>query len=453
MTESLKRMDDLLNALVDDRELIRKNAPNFFSFKLLGCKENDLSRCIKDLLNPKGTHGQDSLFLEEFIKKIKEENSNNSDWIDAKSLVSIKTEEQTSERRRIDIFLEFQDGIIGIENKPWIESHDLNKQISSYIKELEQRKAKDGEDANLLNYRLIYLSPSKPSKKSISDEALITHGKKANYQHLNFESLAEWLRACTKKEIPFRVSFFIKEMIRYIELRIHKRKEESHVHLRKYLENQTVDPKRDTKLKELFSLASTIKSFQDECLENFIKELTSLAEKNEFQIILGNLHKEDRKNRKSWKSRDLKIKHTYFSLKDKKSPSLNVNLTFEFMSDNLKNLQWGLRKDQKNLIKDLNNFKKIFAIYPGNLYQGDFVFDENSMWWPSGSRKIEKLLGFKCSIDSDWEKSHEPWLKMLEGNQLAKRIVDEAIKVRGLFEGHPDLLELKSITPATAQPR
>jgi len=84
-------------------------APDFSIFDYLRTDEMGLSRCIANLLDPTGKHGQREVFLEEFLKKI--------GWSEIAKIRSVHLEEQANGQRRIDIFLKFESGeIIGIEN-------------------------------------------------------------------------------------------------------------------------------------------------------------------------------------------------------------------------------------------------------------------------------------------------------------------------------------------------
>lgn len=87
-------------------------APDFSLFHYLRTDEIGLSRCIADLLNPKEKHGQKEVFLEAFLRKI--------NWSEETKVRSVTLEKQANGQRRIDIYLQFQNGdIVGIENKPW----------------------------------------------------------------------------------------------------------------------------------------------------------------------------------------------------------------------------------------------------------------------------------------------------------------------------------------------
>jgi PD-(D/E)XK nuclease superfamily len=108
-------------------------APEFRIFDYLRTDEMGLSRCIASLFDPKGKHGQGSFFLDAFLKIL----SDKSGWeANAKDFLKVELEKQANGQRRIDIYLEFKNGIIGIENKPWASDQDT--QLTDYATYLEK---------------------------------------------------------------------------------------------------------------------------------------------------------------------------------------------------------------------------------------------------------------------------------------------------------------------------
>jgi len=87
-------------------------APDFRLFDYLRTDEYGLSRCLADLLNPKGKHGQSEAFLASFLGRI-----GRADWVTADQCRRVVREQATDKGRRIDIFLELRNCVIGIENK------------------------------------------------------------------------------------------------------------------------------------------------------------------------------------------------------------------------------------------------------------------------------------------------------------------------------------------------
>jgi len=77
-------------------------APRFCIFNYLRDDEYGLSRCLADLLDPNGPHGQGTLFLDRFLVMIGMEELRASS-----TAARVRLEQSTDEKRRIDIFIEF----------------------------------------------------------------------------------------------------------------------------------------------------------------------------------------------------------------------------------------------------------------------------------------------------------------------------------------------------------
>ena len=86
-------------------------------------KENCLSAIIADLLSPSGSHGQQRIFLDAFLRRIER----------GDLLVKQPRKVDTEFRCQggfIDILVDFGDFGIGIENKPW--AGDQDEQLRRY---------------------------------------------------------------------------------------------------------------------------------------------------------------------------------------------------------------------------------------------------------------------------------------------------------------------------------
>lgn len=104
--------------------------------------EIGLSELFRELLDPRGQHGQDSLFLALFLKRFGFSES----WIGACANAVVRKEALTRLNRRIDLLIEVDGmGVIGIENKPWAIEQD--EQLDDYADHLHELAA---DDAHLL---------------------------------------------------------------------------------------------------------------------------------------------------------------------------------------------------------------------------------------------------------------------------------------------------------------
>ena len=100
---------------------------NLFSITKIEKKEvNTHSALIAELLNPKGTHYQGDLFLKLFFNSISYLKNISLDF----STAIVKKEKSFNKGKdRVDIFIEFDNFILIIENK--IDASDQNKQIGN----------------------------------------------------------------------------------------------------------------------------------------------------------------------------------------------------------------------------------------------------------------------------------------------------------------------------------
>ena len=172
----LNEVNTKIKSLETAKELYGEQlAPDFLVFDFVNTNETGLSRILACLLNPKGTHGQKTLFLENFIKIClpnihKHENKIWQNYLANLSKTDVKTEDTTTASqsyRRMDIYLsaKINDESFGIciENKPY--ASDQQDQLTDYYKELKNR--------NLTHKHLVYLSEyGEPSEYSVKSNVL-----------------------------------------------------------------------------------------------------------------------------------------------------------------------------------------------------------------------------------------------------------------------------------------
>lgn len=177
-------------------------ASRFNVFDYLENDETLLSRIIKDLLNPKGTHGQKDAFLQVFLKQVgKAEHLS--------SFVSIQTEVSTRDGRRIDILLDFEKFGIGIENKP--SARDQYNQLKDYVEFL------DGKYKG--NFLMIYLSGdnSQPEMESIDKDAREKLEKEKKFLTWSYATdLKAFIEASIKETQADKVRHFLRDFHQYV---------------------------------------------------------------------------------------------------------------------------------------------------------------------------------------------------------------------------------------------
>lgn len=209
----LKTVSTEIQLINTSKRLYAKQlAPDFSIFNYIATNETNLSYILADLLNPKGSHQQDDLFLKNFIKiclpdlQCQEWNG----FLDNLTNIRVETEKPTSDNRRMDIYLTNGKKYgICIENKPY--ARDQKDQLSDYYKELKNREH---------SYQhLVYLSQNLPSDYSVKSEDLEQWQTNNEFSHISYNKLVNWLNACKADCQNASVLEFINQFIKFIQKR------------------------------------------------------------------------------------------------------------------------------------------------------------------------------------------------------------------------------------------
>ena len=203
LKKALKDLAHQIDLIKSNRDAIKKETKqnfNVFTAVLAAHDETRLhSRFITYLLNPNANHDCGKLFLKSFIDTLIERKdvlSLNEDQI--KALNDIKddnvkcskaTTEKNANRRRIDIYLDFEDKNekykIAIENK--IYAYEQVQQIADYAEFINSRES---------NNFLFYLTLD--GKESYTAENTTT-GQIAEYFSISYrEHILAWLEKCLR---------------------------------------------------------------------------------------------------------------------------------------------------------------------------------------------------------------------------------------------------------------
>lgn len=148
-----------------ERELNRHLAHRFNVLDYVRTDELGLSRIVADLLNPRASHGQGPLFLQELLDNLKLTKRWSGLHPDD---ASVSLERVITAQRRIDVFVQIpgDNGLycLAIENKPY--AGDQENQVRDYLEHLA-RKFQE-------RFLLIYLSAAgeAPSELSLPEEDL-----------------------------------------------------------------------------------------------------------------------------------------------------------------------------------------------------------------------------------------------------------------------------------------
>ena len=186
METLLKNVNNIIN---DYDESILKNGENFNIYTLLGLerRENDThSQIIADLLSPKGSHGQGTLFLKSFLRTLSADLEFSDNYIEVirEFFIGLVNEDST-EGGRIDILIKIGNQYFIIENK--IDAGEQKNQIERYYNAFPNAKIyfltldgkKSNEHENLKNKGINYycISYENEIKKWLEDSIKVIEGK------------------------------------------------------------------------------------------------------------------------------------------------------------------------------------------------------------------------------------------------------------------------------------
>jgi len=205
-----KRIDDL------------RLASDFNVFDYIQPDELKLSRIIADLLDPKGSHGQQRICLEAFVEAMIEQTSEEQPL--RKTLIKlqktvrddnyffeVRSEEPTLDRRRMDIVVNIggKNGIV-IENKPW--ANDQKDALGDYADEAARRFS----DCWVLIY--LHGTGKAVDEYTISKKKLRKLEKDGNFFNTDYTYfLIRWLKICLERVEAEKIRCFLRDFIDCIE--------------------------------------------------------------------------------------------------------------------------------------------------------------------------------------------------------------------------------------------
>lgn len=337
MKEQIELINEVKKFLVSYEKENQISAKEFSVFQYINLYEVLMSKIFKDLLNPRGKHGQGSLFLDQFLSLLEIENPILTERF------SIITEALTSHldnNRRIDILLNWNNKFgIGIENKPY--TIDQKNQLSDYSIQL----SKEFND----NYVLVFISNRHPDVTSIEKDILESLTKQKKFIHLDFNDIIKWLEESKeevksqKKVNATKIYHYLEDLINQIKMDINN-ENKYNSKLIEFLHNS------DENIKTTFEIAKSLEGLRIHIAENFVKKLMELFDKEgtKSKFIL------DLKESKSYRI-NLTIKRI-----DKEWGEFSCGL-FDYDGEGL-HYAINLGKDEKNIreqiVKELTNLKE-----------------------------------------------------------------------------------------------
>jgi hypothetical protein len=169
-------------------------APRLNAFSLFNPNEVRLTRVIADLFDPRGTHGQNILFLNALLSALKLPRVNVLDPI------TVRREMVTTEGRQIDLVIEMPHLLLGLENKPWAGQQP--SQLADYLTTLKGWAA----DRKPI---LVFLSNKQPetAKSDVTILRLCSDEE---------ESLSNILSRSLPEIKAYRTKIHVEEMLAYL---------------------------------------------------------------------------------------------------------------------------------------------------------------------------------------------------------------------------------------------
>ena len=176
-------------------------APDFKLMMFLQRDENALSSYVSMLLDPKGSHGQGDLYLTKFLALLPDTVA----FASSEELLGAHTEFRLPSHRRMDIYLQFRNGGLAIENKPW--ASDQKDQLLDYARYLKSQHTND-------HWGLIYLCNGEINEHTLPKNTPTDLTEKVTT--LDFFQLARWLDDCALHTRAPAVRLLVEALAQFI---------------------------------------------------------------------------------------------------------------------------------------------------------------------------------------------------------------------------------------------
>lgn len=384
--EEFYRIQHLLNnvSIISKKydDIAKITGENFNIFSVMSMESNERythSAIIGELLNPKGSHRQGSVFLKLFFDEISDFNIiENFDFNNAQIILEefIGTRANNTEfSGYIDIVVKDKNNVIVIENK--IYAGDQYEQLKRY---------KNYYPNSMLLY--LNLFGDLPSKESTIDLE-----EYKDYQIISYQlTIHNWLQKCYKEAIEQPI---LRETIK------------QYLNLIKKLTNQTINDVMSEEIintmkksiKESFEVHKNIWNLKLKLYKNFMDSLIDFANSNYMIVNDANVDIE---------------KFYGLYLKPKEWENKPINICVIFANSNFRGLYFGISYDP--IISDS---EKLFLIekFKYNGFEGDSFY----IW--------------KYVENKDWNDNGEIWEDILKGI--------ESDTYREITKGIKEILEIE----------
>lgn len=394
-----KNIGTLLGKVLFDVRTLRKAkelfseqlAPDFRIFDYLRNNENGLSDCFRDLLDPKGKHGQGRLFLDIFLKRI-----GAADWAAGAQCLRPEREKRTNKNRRIDVYLKFDSGLIGIENKPW--DRDGRRQLWDYAKWLRRTARR----TSCQRWLLVYLSNSEPNPCSISPTRREQLKQGGHFVQMNYHEAIEWLEDGALHTKAPTVRIFVDELVKFIRTNV-----SAELDVSEELQIKETLLASPENLESAFLIAQSLDAVKRDLISKLKTDIES-GIKLPYTLL--------------WDRCDGSRANTGFGiLLDAKH---NKTICFEFESAGFNRFFWGICRRSRSVTKNQQQWSEIYEIM-----NNAFVDAQQSEAWPwwAWPSQVEFDQDFQ-----NWSTSFQPWQAIHDGS-LGRKIIEIVERVGKAF--------------------
>jgi hypothetical protein len=196
----------------------RISAPRFSIFQFFSINENRISDIIATFLDPKGTHGQQSLFLELFLKQVTSKIQKYQNFKAKNIESSIVVREALTDMidyntRRIDILLIGANWVLGIENK--IFAGESDNQLLHYTNQIDAKYGnKELCEMIFLNLNNVQSESHKGSREPI------LMGYNRGHSTDDGLYLSDWLELCKNSCKIDKIRQFLDDFLLYVQTKL-----------------------------------------------------------------------------------------------------------------------------------------------------------------------------------------------------------------------------------------
>ena len=178
---------------------------DFNVFRVIQPDENRLSNIIADLLDTAGSHGQQRIFLDAFLRLIKQ-----PDLLVRQPLMVVRegaTLYIERSQRRIDVTVDFGDFGLGIENKPW--ASEQSEQLNDYCNNLTRKYG--------TRFCLVYITLDGRQPTSMPNHLIPELIENRRLHLVSYGSdMLQWLQECCQLCVSDKFRWFLRDFIDYV---------------------------------------------------------------------------------------------------------------------------------------------------------------------------------------------------------------------------------------------